>query len=124
MVKSGRKTDALTLPAGKADTALSDVRAKAIRQFCFVGSKNFRKVGAKGGFGRQTRSLKWTRNHGTLGTLFYNSAKSPIRMAASGKPQFGEKAKPHGLSICHPGSHRKKGRAHDSHEKYSCTSSI
>src|SRR5437867_3283475 len=35
MVKRARKTDALTLPAGKADTALSDVRAKAIMQFCF-----------------------------------------------------------------------------------------
>src|SRR5438128_10098835 len=35
MIKRARKTNALTLPAGKADTALSDVRAKAIMQFCF-----------------------------------------------------------------------------------------
>src|SRR5919198_2431475 len=35
MVKSARKTDALTLAAGKTNTALSDVRGKAIVQFCF-----------------------------------------------------------------------------------------
>src|SRR4029453_6272337 len=35
MVKRGRKTDALTLSAGKAHAALTDVRIKAIAQFRF-----------------------------------------------------------------------------------------
>ena len=35
MVKRARKTDALALPAGKANTSLSHVRLKPVRQFGF-----------------------------------------------------------------------------------------
>src|SRR5438093_11509902 len=61
MVKRARKTDALTLPAGKADTALTDVRAKAIMQFCFNEIEylrhgtNFTQSGVIDFFIRQTK---------------------------------------------------------------------
>src|SRR5947207_11420961 len=61
VVKRARKTNALALAARKADTALSDIRAKAIMQFCFDEveylrhSTSFTQSGLIDLFGRQTK---------------------------------------------------------------------